>query len=103
MGICERCRRLNAIELRSFAAAAELVASTDLQRLGGRVVYPFRVPLSNVDAQRLARAAKPLQEAMRELRAASRKGPKRAERAEKVKHEEGDALPAVSRRGVRRR
>jgi len=79
VGICERCRRLNAIELRAFTAAAELVARTDLTKLGGRVVYPFRVPISNVDAARLARAARELQEAMRELQAAPRKGPKRAE------------------------
>jgi len=79
VGLCERCRRLNAIELRSFYAAAELVAGLDLAKVGGRVVYPFRVPISNVEAARLARAARALQVAMRELQAAQRKGPKRAE------------------------
>jgi hypothetical protein len=102
VGICERCRRLNAIELRSFAAAAEMVASVDLAKLGGRVVYPFRVPLSNVEAARLARAARELQREMRALQQQPRKGPKRAERTVEVKHEGGDPVPTVSRRRVRR-
>lgn len=103
MGICERCRRLNAIELRAFAEAVELVARTDLDKLGGRVVYPFRVPLTNVDAARLARAARPLQRALRELQAARRKGPKRVDAQEEKPWDEQEGRADAARRNPRGR
>jgi len=85
--ICERCRRLNAIELREFFAAVTVIARVELDELGRRVVFPFRVPITNVDAARLARAARELQEAaqeleLAELRRSPRKGPKRVERTQ---------------------
>jgi hypothetical protein len=87
--------------VREFYAAAELIERLDLEKLASCVVYPFRVPLSNVDAARLARAARELQREMRALQQ-PRIGPKRAERTVEVKHEGGDAVPTGSRRRVRR-
>jgi hypothetical protein len=78
IGTCQRCRQRNAHAVREFHDAAALIGALDLEALATSVVYPFRVPLSNVEAARLARAARPLQVAVRELQL-ERKGPKRAE------------------------
>jgi len=88
--VCEHCRRRNAIELREFFAAVMVIAGLELAELGRRVVYPYRAPVTNVDAERLARAALELQAAARELelaelRRANRKPPKRVETTQGVK------------------
>lgn len=67
IGVCERCRRRNSWDLRAFHEAAMVIGRLDLDTIGGLIVYPFRVPLEGVDAARLARAARPLQVAVREL------------------------------------
>ncbi len=101
VGVCQRCRQRHAHAVRDLHAAVEVIERLDLEALSTAVTYPFRVPLSNVDVARLARAARPLQEALRELRAAERRGPQRAERASEVKDE--DASDVALARRVRRR
>jgi len=92
IGLCERCRRLNAIDVRQLYAAALMLAWLDLEHLANaQVTFPHRVPLTGVEAAKLARAARALQEAtldlaeLAELRDAPRKGPKRASSAREVK------------------
>jgi len=110
VGVCEHCRRLNAIELREFFSAVTFIARLELQELGGRTVYPFRVPLSPIDAARLARAARALQEAARELelaelRRSKRKGPKRVDGStqEKPWNDEQEGRAHATRRNPRGR
>jgi hypothetical protein len=102
IGVCERCRQRNAHLVRDFYAAAEVIERADLEALGALVVYPFRVPMSNLEATRLARASTELQREMRALQHVQRKGPKRAESALEVKHEDGDVLPVAPGRRLRR-
>lgn len=88
IGLCDRCRRLNAIDVRQLFVAAAAVAALDLEHLmSAPVVYPYRTPLTSLEAARLARAARELAAAALELvgaptlRDAPRKPPQRALRA----------------------
>jgi hypothetical protein len=109
IGLCDRCRRLNAIDVRRLFAAALAVSWLDLEHLArAQVTHPHRVPLSGLEAAALARAARPLQAAALALpvspllRDVLRKGPKRAERAPKeVNDEDAADVPAVSGRAGR--
>lgn len=84
--------------MRQLFVAAVAVAALDLEHLmTAPVVYPHRVPLTSLEAARLARAARELAAAALELvgaptlRDAPRKPPRRAER------------PATSSEAARRR
>jgi hypothetical protein len=95
LGLCDLCRRRNALDVRKLYAAAESLAWLDLEHLeAAPVTYPHRVPLTGLEAARLARAARELRAAALELAAAPllrdavRKGPQRAERAPKPRTKE---------------
>lgn len=110
IGLCDHCRRRNALDVRQLYAAVCMLAWLDLEHLArAQVTYPHRVPLTGLEAAALARAARALQAAALALpaapflREAPRKGPKRATRAGEVEDEENAAVPVPGRRRVRRR
>lgn len=80
------------MDVRKLFQAAQLLAWLDLEHLmRAPVCYPHRVPLTGMEAARLARAARELRAAALELveaptlRDAPRKGPQRAQRPPRAK------------------